>query len=163
MPTIAEITKVAGNAINEALEQYLIHLTTGENKVQEVLFLKDLILMMQPWLFFTETAMEKLQAEIYRDSLRINLIYSLTALFRQRFTLPEEDYQAYIKHLANSFNTQECSDPVLSMMATEYANRLTNPDAIEMMLENNRPLVMMVTTMLYIDTSILLRAIEVKR
>lgn len=159
MSTIAEITKVAKHAIDEAYEHYFIHLTAGEQKIEEIKAVAEMIMMMQPWLFFTETALEKLQEFIYTNSQRINLVYSLTALFRQRFTLEEEDYKKYIDHLATSFNTQECEAANLSMMAVKYQERLTKPEMIQVLLQNNRPLVMLASTMLYFDTNILKQSI----
>jgi hypothetical protein len=159
MTPIAEINKVAEKAIDGAFAHYFFHLASGEDKLFEAKFVAETLQMIQPWLFFTEEAMEQLIDFIYKDTIHINLVFTLTAIFRQRFVLEKEDYDRYVKHIAESFFTQDNEDEKLSMMPKEYRDRLTNPQAIEMMLRNNRMLVMLITATLYLDTNIIKEAV----
>lgn len=150
MATLAEITETAQNAINSALSHYFHNLTIkGENRQNEATFLAEVLLQTQGWLVFTEDSMQNLYDMIYKDTLHINLVYTLTALFRTRFTLPEQDYQALIVHLAQAFNTKEAADPTLSFMGTEYRDRIPDPDGIIKILQNNRYLVMFAVLFTY--------------
>ncbi|BCM95085.1 hypothetical protein [Burkholderia phage FLC6] len=150
MSTLAEITETAQNAINSALSHYFHNLTIkGENRQNEATFLAEVLLQTQGWLVFTEDSMQNLYDMIYKDTLHINLVYTLTALFRTRFTLPEQDYQALIVHLAQAFNTKEAADPKLSFMGTEYRDRIPDPDGIIKILQNNRYLVMFAVLFTY--------------
>jgi hypothetical protein len=162
MTPLAEINQVAEKAIDDAFAHYFVHLASGQDKLFEAKFIAETLQMIQPWLFFTEEAMEELINFIYKDTIHINLVFTLTAMFRQRFTLETEDYDRYVKHIAQSFFTQDNEDDKLSMMPKEYRDRLTNPDAIEMMMKNNRMLVMLITMALYLDTNILATALVSK-
>lgn len=159
MLSIAELNKAADRAVNEAYAHYLSNLASGQDKISEIQFVGTLLQMMQPWTFFTEEAMEEMMNAIYKDALYISFMYNMTALFRQRFAVSKEDYELYIKHVADSFFTQACENDNLSMMATEYRVRLSSGESIEVMLKNNRILVMLVTMMLYFDTRILAAAL----
>lgn len=164
MATLAEITENAQNAINQALHHYFMNLAvSSENRYNEAQFIASLLLQTQGWLVFTEDSMQNLYDEIYKDTLHINLVYTLTALFRTRFTLPEEDYQALIAHLANSFNTKETPDPKLSFTGQEYRDRIPDPTAVISILKNNRYLVMFAVLFTWADPAILADAIENKK
>lgn len=159
MTPLADINEVARNAINGAFAHYFQNLASGEDKLHEAKFSAEVLQMIQPWLFFTEEAMEAMLDFIYKDTLHINFVYTMTALFRQRFVLEKEDYERYVRHIADSFYTQENEDEKLSMMAKEYRERLISPESIEMMMKNNRLLVMLITMSLYLDTNIVSEAV----
>ncbi|BAQ02575.1 hypothetical protein AVU38_gp047 [Ralstonia phage RSL2] len=158
---MAEITEVAQNAINGAMHHYFHNLTIkGENRFNEASFLGEVLLQTQGWLVFTEDSMQNLYDMIYKDTLYINLVYTLTSLFRTRFTLPEEDYQALIVHLAQAYNTKEADDPKLSFMGAEYRSRIPDPDAVISILKNNRYLVMFAVFFTYGSPEIIAGVIE---
>lgn len=160
MATLAEITEVAKNAIDSTMAHYFHNLTVrGENRQNEATFLAEVLLQTQGWLVFTEDSMQNLYDMIYKDTLHINLVYTLTALFRTRFTLPEEDYQDLIVHLATAYNTKEAVDPKLSFMGSEYRERIPDPDGIIKILQNNRYLVMFAVLFTYGNPEIIAEAI----
>jgi hypothetical protein len=163
MLSISEINKVAEKAIDDAFAHYFVHLASGQDKIDEAKFIAELLQMLQPWLFFSEGTLEATHDFIYKDQLHINLIYSLTAIFRQRFAVDVEECNLYVKHIANSFDTKECTNEKESLMSEEYRNRLMAPSSVESLLKNNRPLVMMATAMLFLDTNILALALDPKR
>lgn len=155
MTKLDEILTVAGTAINEAYAHYFTNLATGEGKVFEAKFIAELISLIQPWLFFTEESLERVTSLIYKDQITVNLSYTLTALFRQRFSLPEEDYAAFLDHIADSFAVQKCEDPQASMMSNEYSSRIPTPEAIAVMLKNNRMIAMLASTVLYLNMEVI--------
>jgi hypothetical protein len=155
MATTEEVTSEARRAINDAMSHYFINLASGGEKIDEAKFIAAFLQMAQPWLFFAEASLGAVQDFIMKDVLHINLVNTLTALFYNRFTLGRENYEAYIKHLSQSFFTQEASDFKQSFMAEEYRNRLIDPETIEMLLLNNRSLVMLVSIVLYFETQLL--------
>lgn len=160
MATIAEINEVAKDAINQAMQHYFVNLAVGENKIHETQFLAELLIQTQGWLVFGEESLQNIQSQIYKDSLYINLIYTLTALFRSRFVLPKEDYKKLIEHLANSFNTKECEDENLSFMSPAYRARIPDPETIVSLLINNHHLVMLLVFYTYADTNVLAEALK---
>ena len=161
MAEMADITKVAQNAIDEAMAHYFVNLaTSGDNRNNEAQFLADVLLQTQGWLVFTEDSLQNIQDLIFKDTLHLNLVYTLTALFHSRFTLPKEDYDQLIEHLAHSFNTKECQDERLSFLPKQYADRIPEPGAIISILRNNRHLVMLVVFYTYGNPSILADALE---
>uniref|UniRef100_A0AAU7PFN6 Uncharacterized protein n=1 Tax=Burkholderia phage vB_BgluM-SURPRISE13 TaxID=3159457 RepID=A0AAU7PFN6_9VIRU len=160
MATMAEITDVAGTAINQAMHHYFVNLaTSGDDRNNEAQFVAEVLMQVQGWLLFTEDSLQNIQDLIYKDTLHINLVYTLTALFRTRFILPEQDYQTYIEHLANSFNTKEAADPRQSFMSAEYSDRIPDPAPVANLLKNNRHLVMLATFFVYGDPNVLADAI----
>jgi hypothetical protein len=154
-----EATEFADKAINEAFAHYFVHLASGDEKIHEAKFVAELIQSTQPWLFFTEEAMEALMNSIYKDVLYINFIYTLTTLFRQRFVGTNKHYEEYIGHVADAFNVQENVDESMSMMSRDYRDRLVKPEGVRIMLQNNRMLVMIVSLVAYLDTNILAQAV----
>ena len=159
MTKLDEILQVAGTAINEAYAHYFTNLAVGEGKVFEAKFIAELISMIQPWLFFTEESLERVTSFIYKDQLSVNLAYTLTALFRQRFALPEEEYMAFLDHVADAFAVQKCDDQQASMMSPEYSSRIPTPEAISVMLKNNRMIAMLASTVLYLNVEIIAGAL----
>lgn len=156
MATLEEINKVAKEAIDGAMSHYFVNLASGATKSLESGFIAEVLMAMQGWLIFTEDSLQNLQDMILKDSLNINLIYTLTALFYSRFTLPREDYEALIEHLAQSFNTKETKDDLQSFMPLEYRVRLAEPNDISNLLRNNRSLVMLTCIYVYLDVNILM-------
>lgn len=163
MLSISEINKAAEKAIDDTFAHYFVHLSSGQDKVEEAQFIVEMLQMLQPWLLFTEGTLEAVHSFLYKDQLHINLIYSLTAIFRQRFAVENGEYDLYVKHIANSFDTKECTNEKESLMSEEYRNRLMPISSVESLLKNNRPLVMLATMMLYLDTNILAHALDPKR
>lgn len=160
MSTMAEITEVAQKAIDGAMYHYFVNLaTSSDDRNNEAQFFAEIVMQTQGWLVFTEDAMQNLYDQIYKDTLHINLVYTLTALFRSRFTLPEEDYQALIVHLANSYHTKEATDSNLSFMGQEYRDRIPDPEMVISILKNNRYLVMFAVYFTYGDPSVLAEAV----
>ena len=160
MATMAEITENAQIAINQAVSHYFVNLaTSSDNRNNEAQFLAEVVLQIQGWLMFTEDSLQNIQDLIYKDTLYINLVYTLTALFRTRFTLSNEDYSALITHLANAFDTKESADPLLSFMSAEYSERIPTPGTVASLLSNNRQLVMLACWFIYGDPNILADAI----
>jgi hypothetical protein len=158
---MAEITAVAEKAINDAMHHYFVNLaTSSDTRNNEVDFFVEVALQTQGWLVFTEDSMQNLYDLIYKDTLYINLVYTMTALFRARFTLPEEDYQTLIEHLAYSYHTKEASDPKLSFMGSEYRDRIPDPAAVISILKNNRYLVMLAVYFTYGNPAVLAEAIS---
>jgi hypothetical protein len=154
-----EATEFASKAINEAFEHYFVNLASGDEKIHEAKFVAELIQNTQPWLFFTEESMEALVNSIYKDVLYINFIYTMTAIFKQRYVGTTQHYEEYVGHIAESFNVQDNSDENLSMMSRDYRDRLVKPEGVRMMLQNNRMLVMIVSLISYLDTNILAQAL----
>lgn len=160
MATMAEITENAQIAINQAMNHYFVNLvTSSDERNNEAQFMAELVMQVQGWLLFTEDSLQNIQDMIYKDTLHINLVYTLTALFRTRFTLPEQDYQSLVNHLADAFNTKETSDPRQSFMSSEYSDRIPDPAAVANLLKNNRQLVMLACWFIYGDPNILAEAI----
>lgn len=159
MSTLADIIEVATNAINQALHHYFENLASGAEKIEESKFLAEVLIEMQGWLVFTEESLQNIQDMIYKDTLYINLIYTLTALFRTRFVLPQEDYDTLVEHLAKSFDTKKSIDPKQSFMPTVYVNRIPDPDVVMNILSNNQHLVMLAVFYTYGSTQVLLEAL----
>lgn len=160
MATIEEITQVAKKAIDESMSHYFINLASGEAKVHESKFVGEVLMAMQGWLIFTEDSLQNIQDMVLKDSLHINLIYTLTALFYNRFTLPREDYDALVDHLAQSFDTKEAEDDFQSFMPKEYRARLADPKYIASLLRNNRSLVMLTCLYTYFNVEILMEGVK---
>lgn len=159
MATMAEITEVASNAVNGAMSHYFVNLATGEEKVEEAKFIAEVLMQTQGWLLFTEESLQNLHDVTYKDTLYINLIYTLTSLFRTRFVLSEVEYQQYLEHLAQAYDVKESADPRLSFMSPEYSARIPDPATVLNLLRNNRHLVMMASFFTYGDPNILADAV----
>lgn len=158
MSNVFRITKSAERAINESLTHYFGNLAYGEGLKSEVGYLVELLKNLQGWLLFTETSQEEIQTELLRDSLRVNLVYTLTALFNARFVVTDMEYASFVDHIAKSFNIQACSTEEMLLMPKQYSERLMDFEGIKNILMNNKWLVMLTCFYLYVDTAILEQA-----
>lgn len=160
---IDEIVKTAAVALNSGVEHYFHHLSSGENKKDEAVFIAETMKSSQVWLFFTEGSMDALRSSIYKSQLFIDLVYNLSTIFHQRFLAGEEDYKTYVKHLSWAFDSAFSEADGLSLMAPEYRDRLVAAENTETLLASNRPWVFLATMILYLDTNIIIEALQAKK
>lgn len=159
MLTLQEITKVVSDAVNGAINHYFYNMVAGPDKADEAQFIAEFMQQTQLWLFFTEEAMEELHKTIYKSDIQINLVYSLSVLFHQRVTISEEDYARFVKHLTWSVDAKFAEEDPLSIMASQYRERIPNAENIEVFLRSNRPWVFLCCMASYLETSNLVAAL----
>lgn len=160
MRPLEQILDRTSIAVNGAIEHYLVQLSAGEDLAHGAQFLAELLLSLQPWLFFTEGSMENITNLTTQSAANVNVTYNLTSLFHGRLTLTSDEYAALIEHIADASDVGHCEDTAVSFMAPEYRLRLISKEAASVLLTNNRNLVFMYAMMSFVDTNILEKAVK---
>lgn len=149
------IDDIAEKAINDTFKHYFTNLTSGEEKVNEALYIGRLFQKLQPWLLLTEVSLMELRKEVFGSPETTNLISNLTAIFIQRFYVTDEEKKVYVNRLAVSFSHVRVGHTDMAIIDDEYYQRCPDPKASVEIIHENLFLMMLMTALVYLDTSVI--------